>query len=416
MEKTKERMYLSSVIETEKFKKGQANIIVAPCHSGKTTAAIGKIAKLASCREKVLFLIDTTAGKDALLKRPETAKFSYQWLKDIEHEWWGEPPAGEGIRIMTYHQLGYQLLSHPDFMKDIEVVICDEMHNLIKFMGIEYSRNKANKLFGTENEQSICKTALAELAKISNETENVPLVVIMTATVEAVSRALDKLNVNVEYFDCYGLVTTDKTNEIIYYSKIEDVLVSLPLEERAIIYVASITQMKKLAALADDGWRKICCIWGVNNSDHPMDNEQLAARASILKTQRIPDDIDLLFINAAYETSINIENEDFNTMIIHDSRPDVRTQARGRLRHDIKKLYLYDGDHEHISAYFPEEYFGQFLTSDVTSRIADMMNLTNKKGEQLRWPTIVKALAADGLITIPKKEHGRRGWIIKPPC
>jgi hypothetical protein len=63
------RIYLSDVLDETVFKKGQANIIVAPCHSGKTTAAIAKLSRLASFPEKMLFLIDTTAGKEALLRR-----------------------------------------------------------------------------------------------------------------------------------------------------------------------------------------------------------------------------------------------------------------------------------------------------------------------------------------------------------
>ena len=411
-----ERIYLSDVIETEKFKKGQANIIVAPCHSGKTTAAIGKIARLASCREKVLFLIDTTAGKDALLQKPGTAKISYQWLRDIEEEWWGAPQSGEGIRIMTYHQLGYQLIARPDFMKDIEVVICDEMHNLIKYKGIEYSQNKERGTLGTNREQTICKRALAELARISNQTENVPLVVIMTATVNTVSRELDKLSVNTETFDYSALITTDRTEDTRYYADIETALKELPTGEKAVVYIASISDMRKWAAAADNGQRKICCLWGINNPDNPMSKEQLAVRSAILKTQRIPDDVDLLFINAAYETSINIENEDFNTMVIHNSSPDIQIQVRGRLRHDIKTLYIYDRNHEKILDYFPAEYFDKFLTSDITSQIADRMNLRDEKGHQRRWPSIRDALEKDGAVVTLIKQKGQRGCIVRRPA
>ena len=110
---TNSRIYLSDVLDESAFKKGQANIIVAPCHSGKTTAAIKKISARASCPEKMLFLIDTTAGKESLLRREETEKYSKKWQKEIrwleEGEHWGELESGNGIRVMTYHQLGYQL-------------------------------------------------------------------------------------------------------------------------------------------------------------------------------------------------------------------------------------------------------------------------------------------------------------------
>ena len=145
-----DRVYLSDVIEVKKFKKGQANIVVAPCHSGKTTAAVSKIAPLASYPAKVLILIDSTAGRDALAKTEEIQKYSDKWLKEIESEWWGSLLSGDGIRVMTYHQFGYKIQENPHFLKDIEVLICDEMHNLIKYIGIEHGINKNANLLGTK--------------------------------------------------------------------------------------------------------------------------------------------------------------------------------------------------------------------------------------------------------------------------
>ena len=146
--------------------------------------------------------------------------------------------------------------------------------------------------------------------------------------------------------------------------------------------------------------------------DHAMSAEQLKVRNAILTTQRVPDEVDVLFINAAYETSININNEDINTVIVHSGNPDTQVQVRGRLRHDINTLYIYDPEHEHIRDYFPEEYCGRFLTSKDTAKIADEMNLRDEKGNQKRWPAIVRLLIKDGFIASPEKQKGKRGWII----
>lgn len=409
------RVFLSDLIDITKFKKGQANIVVAPCHSGKTTAAIRKIAGIATCRERVLFLIDTTAGKDSLLKRAETERYSFQWLKEIEEEWWGSLKSGDGIRVMTYHQLGYQLQEHPDFMKDIEVVICDEMHNLIKYVNIERANNKKAQVAGKATEQKVCQLAFEELSRVANDKSATTLVVIMTATVNALSIALDKSNVATEFFSFTDRVTTDKTLKTIHYSDIEKVLEQLPLEERAIVFVPTITMMRKLAASLDDGWRSVCCLWGLHNEDHEMSETQLAVRKAILSTQRIPEDIDVLFINAAYETSLNILNEDFNTMVIHSGSPDVRIQVRGRLRHDINTLYVYDASQKHIIDYFPEEYYGCFLTTKETTEIVNKMNLTDSKGNKLHWPSIKAELQNEGVLVENRKVKGVRGCFVKRP-
>ena len=395
---------MSNVIDIQDFKRGQANIIIAPCHSGKTTAAIQKIAALAECRERVIFLIDTNIGKKALLRKKETNRVSEQWLKNIEEKWWGSIPAGGGIRIMSYHQFGHQLKEHPDLLKNIDVLICDELHNIKKYMDIERAMNKMK---GTQ--ETACKTAFEEIVRAS-KTPTAPYVVAMTATVRAVSVLLDK--VDTEYFDYTDRVTRDITTETVYYNDINTVLKDLPLGERAIVYVPTIHAMKDYAAVAEEEWHNVCCLWGIHNMDHAMSAEQLKVRNAILTTQRVPDEVDVLFINAAYETSININNEDINTVIVHSGNPDTQVQVRGRLRHDINTLYIYDPEHEHIRDYFPEEYCGRFLTSKDTAKIADEMNLRDEKGNQKRWPAIVRLLIKDGFIASPEKQKGKRGWII----
>ena len=227
---------MSNVINIREFKRGQANIIIAPCHSGKTTAAIQKIAALAECRERVIFLIDTNIGKKALLRKKETNRVSEQWLKNIEEKWWGSIPAGGGIRIMSYHQFGHQLKEHPDLLKNIDVLICDELHNIKKYMDIERAMNKMK---GTQ--ETACKTAFEEIVRAS-KTPTAPYVVAMTATVRAVSVLLDK--VDTEYFDYTDRVTRDITTETVYYNDINTVLKDLPLGERAIVYVPTIHAMK----------------------------------------------------------------------------------------------------------------------------------------------------------------------------
>ena len=340
------------------------------------------------------------------MRRKETNRVSEQWLKNIEQEYWGEIPAGGGIRIMSYHQFGHKLNEHPDLLKNIDVLICDEIHSLKKYMDIERANNKKH---GTK--VKTCQTAFAEIIRAAKNAD-APYVVGMTATVNAASVLLDKENVPTEYFDYRGKVTQDLTTETIYYSDLNMVLKELPIGERAIVYVPIINTMKEYAAVAEDEWHNTCCLWGIHNTDHTISYEQMAVRNAILTTEKVPDDIDILFINAAYETSININNEDINTVIIHSGNPDTRIQVRGRLRHDIETLYVYDPQHEHIGDYFPEEYCGKFLTSKDTAKIADEMNLRDEKGNQKRWPAIARLLMKDGFTASQQKRKGERGWVI----
>ena len=412
-----EKVRLSHVIDTSVFQKGQANIIVAPCGTGKTYAAIHKLTDLASDPERVLYLIDTRAGKDALASRKEFTSFNEQWFQNIksslDDEWGVRLRKDEKIRVMTYHHLGYKLMKEENFWSGIDLVICDEMHNLLKFWGIERSNNKINAEWGAP-EIKCCETAFNELCRISSQKDG-PLVMVMSATISRVAVALDKKNVPTEYFDYTEQVTRDKTAKTIYYSKLQPLLEELPLGQKTLVYVASITQMKKMAEETNP-WLNTVCLWSLNSTTDKMTEHQLEVRRHILKHQRVPDNIDVLFINAAYETSLNINNEDFKTMIIHTGEWESQVQVRGRLRHDIDKLYIYDPNHEHISHYFPEEYYDRFLTSAETSAIAEQMNLKDPKGQLRKWTTIKNLLRKDGITVTSLKVKGVRGYILHKPA
>lgn len=408
--------YLREVLDTSQFRRGQANIIIAPCHSGKTTAAGKIITKHARCPERALYLIDTTAGKQALLSRKDTVKYTRRWSQDLSKEWWGDPFDRNGLRVMSYHQFGLEIQHSPLFVFDLDLIICDEMHNLIKYIGIEYANNKRLNYLGTDAEITTCRLALKTLVQAATRTTHTPLIVVMTATVNALSAEFDRQKVPCAYFDYTGKVHCDLTRNRLYYAHFKDVISELTPNTRAIIYTTQIEQMLQFAQLANNGQNEICCLWGLHNDKNKMSKEQLDIRSSILKTNQIPPNIDLLFINAAYETSININNEDFNTMIIHNSSPDVQIQVRGRLRHDIETLYIYDPDHQHVSQYFPPEYYNRPLFSEDTATIATIMDLKNKDGRALKWPSIHKRLAKDGVIVTKQKKNGRQCWILHPPA
>ena len=406
-----EKPFLSKIIEVEKFKKGRANIVIAPCHSGKTTAIGEIISAYATRPEKVLCLIDTTAGKEALVTREHATAYRRKWLKEIRGDWWGSLMDGDGFRVMTYHQFGWEYVNQVNFLQGIELIICDEMHNLIKYKGIENSRKKTNA--STSENSTPCHIALDVLTAAARD-DCAPMIVVMTATVNAVSVEFNRRNVPCSYFDYTGKAHCDLTRHRHFYAHFEDVISQLPSNTRAIIYVAQISKMLEYAALANNGERKICCLWGLNSSYHKMNDDQLKVRRTILDMERIPPDIDLLFINAAYETSINIVNEDFNTMIIHNGSPDIQTQVRGRIRHDIEDLYLYDTDYLHISHYFPSAYFSRPLFREDIAAIVEIMNLRNKDNRQLKWSSIYKLLEADGMNINKQKINGRHCWTVHP--
>lgn len=402
--------FLSDIFDISQLKRGRANLIVAPCHSGKTTLARRIINKRASCPERVLYLIDTSAGRDAIRQKEHARKYTSLWVQEIRSEWWGTLRSGDNFRIMTYHHFGYVIQNDPYFVFNLDLIICDEMHNLIKYMGIENGRNKDRA--ADEEEQKACHNAFSALCSLCKSGKSAPLIVIMTATSDKLVTRLYDDRVPFEMFNYTGRVRYDRTEHTHYYANLPDTIRTLEPVRKLIVYASRINEMQEYQKLFEEQGKRVCCLWGIHNENYPLSEWQESVRSTLLSSELIPDEIDVLIINAAYETSLNIRNKEFRTMLIHNSSPDVQTQVRGRLRHDIDNLYLYDSAHQFISHYFPEEYLNRNLTREDTSTIVEMMNLKNEDGRLLKWPSIAKLLRKDGMTVLKTTEKRKQLWFV----
>ena len=400
---------LSKVIDCSALQKGRANIIVAPCDSGKTTAAHKIMEHHARHPSNVLYLIDTRAGKDSLILREKAQKCTESWLHAYDPHWWGDRPDRINFAVMTYYQFGHSLREEPTFMIGIDLIICDEIHNLVKYAGIEASTNEQDDLLGTPDEQVCCKQALESIGRLASLDLGGPMVVMLTATPSAITKKFTAMGVPYVCLDYYGKVYEDDTRQRIYYANFEDVLGAI--NGKTLIYVPTIELMKEYAELVSAITENVVCLWSIRSSKE-LTPQQLHVREKLLRHERIPDEVDVLLINAAYETSLNIRNEDFKTMIIHCSNPDTQVQVRGRLRHDIDTLYLLDKQHEHVSAYFPEQYLDTWLPTEQVHALTQEMNLRSEKGRELKWPSLKKLLEKDGYFIYPEKHQQQRGWRI----
>lgn len=405
-----ERVRLSHVLDVRRLKKGRANIIKAPCDSGKTTAVMTRIIpELAGNLKNVLYLIDTHAGRDALVEREKLAVGNPYWVHRHDPEWRGERCEHENGTVMTYHHFGYACEETMTFLKGIKLIICDEMHTLIRDRGIENTQNQQEIYrLGLADEEKCCNTALETLEQLSGF-EHGPVIIILSATPKKLIERFVCKAVPHIVLDYTGKVDEDKTMQTVSYTNFASIVPKLT--EKTLIFVSRINLMQKYAAMLEDEQRKIVCLWSVNSAQR-MTDDQHRVRDALLANEHIPDDVDVLFLNAAYETSINIKNEDFKTVVIHCSNKDTQTQVRGRLRHDIDTMYVYDKYHENIADYFPEEYLGAWLPVYVIKEIAEEMDLKSAKGRQLKWPSVKKLLVSNGFSVEPRRFASGTRWKI----
>lgn len=413
-----EKPFLADVLDINSLVRGQANLIVAPCHSGKTTAAKKILATHCAMPSCGLLLIDTTSGRDSLLKHQNAQRTPYEIVRNL-FPFSSRPEAIDDRFItMTYYAFGMYVRCRAPELDHFDVIICDEMHNLIRYLAIEESNNKKNYPEGFDPElgdgdlEYSCALDYL-LQKAASAHPRAPLIVMMTATPRCLYRKFDELHTPYMVFDYTGKVRSDTIKNIHHYANFQSLIQKI--DTRALIYVPTIQLIQKFSAMADNGSRKIMCLWSLHNSSYPMSEAQLDLRHEILQAERIPSDIDLLFINAAYETSINIRNEDFNTIIIHTSNTDAQIQARGRLRHDIQDMYLYDASHQYIMDYFPKEYLNVPLSAADRESIAQSMALANVKGRPLKWSSIASMLLKSGCHIESSRISNQRYYTVSPP-
>ena len=164
---------------------------------------------------------------------------------------------------------------------------------------------------------------------------------------------------------------------------------------KIVIYTSRITQMKDFASIiqARDN-RNVEMIWSRNNEKHPMTPRQHEIWNSVLQHATIPHDIDILIYNASCLTGVNIKSP-VDYVIVHDYDPDNQIQARGRVRNDIKGLYVPSvpikkgvyPEGSYIA--LPEGFTNRPLYKDDKEKLAELVNL-RIDGHQKKFPTISK--------------------------
>ena len=105
---------------------------------------------------------------------------------------------------MTYHQFGHCLQEESTFLIGIDLIICDEIHSLVKYTGIEASTNEQEDLLNTPDEQVCCKQALESLGRLSSLDMGGPMIVMLTATPNAITRKFGAMGVPYACLDYYG--------------------------------------------------------------------------------------------------------------------------------------------------------------------------------------------------------------------
>ena len=328
----KDGEFVSNALDYESFQLGQINLIVANCGSGKSTAVYKTIPeKLNTNVGRILVLIDTVAGKDSFIKEEHAQPFGDFPIKPT---------------IMTYAAFGSKIKKAEIRLKDWDMIVCDEIHNMI--VPVRIARNKLQKQFPEalpwEINDMLKMTnynyiAIEMVSEIARKGEK--WVFGLTATPRNLQRIAE--------FE--GLINEVKFSQALRayeiissfdYTDIETILrAAIPDDRKRVFFFSTVKELKKYKEVLLEAGRQAEAIWSTNHEEN-MNSHQLSTRAYLLEEHKLPDDVQDLLFNSAYETAITIKDKGVKEMYIHTGNEDTRTQSRNRLRQDLEVVGYYD--------------------------------------------------------------------------
>lgn len=386
--------YLSELVDCSALQKGHLNVIKAPTGSGKSYFALNYIPSLTEdAIHDVVYLIDTINGKEQIVRNYNAISEYHRWSQEVEEEgMWFDP--NNQVVVLTYAKFGYLFEKYPDFYKKFAYIICDEIHNLLKFQ--YFSK--------TPNYHSLARIALELAVKGSSAT-----VIALTATpakiYEGFKAPAVEIPINQNELKQY------EVKETVGYSSLSSVLDRVDAGCVGLCYISRIRAMIDFEKIAKSMGFSPVCIWSINNPNHPMNNEQMEARRSILEDWTIPPQYDLLIINSSSETSLKIKSH-VDYVIVNSSNPDTQIQVRGRINGDLQTLYLPTEEIPVVKV--PPEYLRRRLFSEDKRSLINTLNLRNTNNRLFGWPSVKDILIDNDYSITEGRSNNLRYAVIEP--
>ena len=371
--------------------------------------------------ERILYLIDTTNGELRIQRNIVSVnRTDYSFYEYGTERTWGE--SNECVRgrmpVITYAGFGSMLRGSttPFPWERFDYIVCDEMQNLVRYQvyGTEKKKEKPSVEEQKRNENLIAaERALREVAAAGRIR-----IVALSATPQNIREHFGPLCFDVP-FDRSELCSLETFSVVPYDSTLARILeTGIPpadSHQTGILYVTEIERMKLIFDYCRKNGIRANGFWSINAKEQ-MTKEQLALCETVLANETIPQEIDLLVINAASETCIKIkeENRKVDYMIIHNSNKELITQVRGRYHGDLPTLYYHDIEETNRQKCraLPDRFLGVRLYDEGQEELCAYLHLQNpkaKEGEYYKMRKVRQYLEECGFRVEYKKDSRNGG-------
>lgn len=403
----KKREFLSEVISNKgfKIKNGKLNLIISPTGTGKTTYFFNELSKQYKQKYRIVYLVDTNMLEASML-------FKYNdKMKEYDKSWFNELKFDcvkneDKIVVMSYQKFGLLLKHNDKILNDIDLLVIDEAHNLLKYSDMDTKKLINDFTYAREDD---IKYALQYLNGCSNLAYNITRyidrynldVVMMTATPDRIINHKPYSNYLYEVLEGYEILgynskRTIKIDNIKNAYKFISQYKSKNKDCKILCYSRTIESCKNIEESFKSIGLKPIVLWSLKNESHPMSNEQLLTRQLIIKTEEIPYPYDSLIINDAYQTGWNLNDSDCNLVLINTSDNDTIIQVKGRVRHDIDVLMTKSNYVEMYVNEVPSDFLNRLLNNDDKNLLVKHFDLYNKNGRPIKWRGIKEKILNSG--------------------
>jgi hypothetical protein len=394
----KKEKFLSDIEIVERLKNHVVNLVYAPVGSGKTTWVNEQLVNTVKDKREILYLIDTTAGRDQIINNNNDVSTEYSeawemWMNTRGNVAFGEIPdlPPDKMPVMTFSKLAWIIKKGGLGYGNLKHIILDERQNLKIFQS-----------YGEHHDENVLKYAENWIKRVYTETDIT--ITALSATPRKILTMFPEEKMHHVLTEAEkGSLRTLKHGVKNQYVSLHNIITSIP-DGRTVIYVPHIRNMKKYCKLIQAVTNKnIQMIWSRNNDQHEMNDVQNGIWDSILKESKIPDGIDILIYNASCLTGINI-NTPIDNVIVHDPDEDNQIQARGRIRRDIKRLYTLGGNYITL----PNNYIGKPLYKEDKDELAIATNIV-VDGHLKKFTTIKKYIEQSTEYELTQKRNRTNG-------
>jgi hypothetical protein len=354
------------------FNQNKNIFIISPAGSGKSNFVLNH---LSTQYNNILYLCDTT--NLTIQTKNELENIPHHNIKTVD----------------TYRGFASVVKNNTNnIIADYDLVICDEIHSLIEYIS-----------FGDKG--GYLAILLHELLKLHTNTK----VLFMSATPSYLNKLKFKYpssDANFEQIDLSIEPEIIRYTELFtgYLNHLNQIKPSLNQGMtgfkykgmKVLIYVQQIEHMLRVQEDCLDLNLMPVCIWSPNNLNHPMSVEQLNVRNHLLQTGELLPPYNILIINKATETGINITDKAFELAIVHSKNDTEQIQARNRVRKDINLLIVKTDDETLLNDSYafkinlPESLLDVWLSKEQIEGIIDQYKLKDSIRRKLSVNALVK--------------------------